>query len=67
MFVGRVLFILGMVFVIFSIALLVMIPFSNGGVGFATPMFALLNGFIAMGVGDLVIAVNHRRTIDTTE
>jgi hypothetical protein len=55
MFVGRILFLLGMSFVLFSIVVLIMVPFSNGGGGYTTPLFALLNGFIAMGVGEIVI------------
>ncbi|SEI00819.1 hypothetical protein SAMN05192559_10765 [Halobacillus karajensis] len=64
MFVGRVLFLLGMAFVIGSIVVLGMVPFSNGGGGYIPPLFALLNGFLAMGVGELVINENQRRNMD---
>ncbi|MBM7553311.1 hypothetical protein [Thalassobacillus pellis] len=67
MIVGRVLFLLGMAFVFFSIVMLVMVPFSNGGGGFIPPLFALLNGLIAMGVGELVIEVNHRRKMEAAK
>ncbi|MCM3576377.1 hypothetical protein M3172_24735 [Mesobacillus subterraneus] len=64
MFVGRALYLLGMAVVFFSIVVLIMSFFSNGGVDFMIPLFALLNGLIAMGVGDLVIDVNHRQRVE---
>ncbi|MBT2642828.1 hypothetical protein J7I80_11365 [Bacillus sp. ISL-41] len=64
MFVGRTLYLLGMAFVFFSIVVLIMSLFSNGGGDLMIPVFALLNGLIAMGVGDLVIDVNHRQRIE---
>ncbi|MCF6411578.1 hypothetical protein [Pseudalkalibacillus salsuginis] len=64
MFVGRALFLLGMAFVLFSIYQFILIPFSNSVGDLTTPMFGLLNGFIAMGVGEIVIDLNHRRNMD---
>lgn len=64
MFVGRMLYILGMAFVFFSIVVLIMSLFSNSGGDLMIPLFALLNGLIAMGVGDLVIDVNHRQRVE---
>lgn len=61
MFVGRALYLLGMAFVFFSMAVLIMSLFANSGGDLMIPIFALLNGLIAMGVGDLVIDVNHRQ------
>ena len=63
MFVGRTLYLLGMPFVFFSIVVLIMSLFSDSG-DLAIPLFALLNGLIAMGVGDLVIDVNHRQRVE---
>lgn len=64
MFVGRILYLLGMAFVIFSSVVLIMSLFSNGGGDLVIPLFALLNGLIAMGVGDIVIDVNHRQRVE---
>ena len=64
MFVGRTLYLLGMAFVFFSIIFFIMGLFSTGGGDLAIPLFALLNGLIAMGVGDVVIDVNHRQRIE---
>ncbi|QAS51418.1 hypothetical protein [Halobacillus litoralis] len=64
MFVGRTLFLLGMAFVFFSTVIMITIPFSNSGGGFVTPLFALLNGLLAMGVGELVIDANHRKSLE---
>ncbi|MBT2640351.1 hypothetical protein [Bacillus sp. ISL-39] len=61
MFVGRTLYLLGMGFVFFSIVVLIMSLFSNSGGDLVIPLFALLNGLIAMGVGDIVIDMNHRQ------
>lgn len=63
MFVGRTLYLLGMVFVFFSIVVLIMSLFSDSG-DLSVPLFALLNGLIAMGVGDIVIDVNHRQRVE---
>lgn len=52
MFVGRALYILGLVFVLFSSLLVVMSIFSKHGGETAIPLFALLNGLIAMGIGE---------------
>jgi len=41
-----------------------MIPFSNSDGDLILPLFALLNGFIAMGVGDMVIDLNHRQRVE---
>jgi hypothetical protein len=62
--VGRTLYLLGMAFVFFSIVALIMSLFSNSGGDLVIPLFGLLNGLIAMGVGDLVIDVNHRRRVE---
>ncbi|MBP3953091.1 hypothetical protein [Bacillus suaedae] len=59
MFVGRVLYILGLIFVFFSTTLLIMTFFNSQDILF--PAFGLLNGFIAMGIGELVINLNHRK------
>jgi hypothetical protein len=64
LFVGRTLYLLGMAFVVFSIVLVIMSLFSNSGGDLMIPLFALLNGLIAMGVGDLVIDVNHRQRVE---
>ncbi|MGV2941571.1 hypothetical protein AB5I83_18365 [Mesobacillus sp. LC4] len=64
MFVGRILYLLGMAFVFFSIVVIIMSFFSNGGGDLVIPLFALLNGLIAMGVGDIVIDVNHRQRVE---
>ncbi|WP_416150058.1 hypothetical protein ACM26V_03395 [Salipaludibacillus sp. HK11] len=63
MFVGRILYLLGMAFVFFSIVVLIMMQFSSGG-NMLIPLFALLNGFIAMGIGDLVIDLNHKKSLE---
>jgi len=62
--VGRALYLLGMAFVFFSIVVLIMSLFSNSSGDLMIPLFALLNGLIAMGVGDLVIDVNHRQRVE---
>ncbi|MFE8699819.1 hypothetical protein ACFYKX_04195 [Cytobacillus sp. FJAT-54145] len=59
MFIGRILFILGLIFVFFSIIVLVTTFFNGEDVIF--PIFGLLNGLIAIGIGDLVIDLNHRK------
>lgn len=41
-----------------------MTTFSDGGGDIALLIFALLNGLIAMGVGEIVIDVNHRQRIE---
>lgn len=41
-----------------------MIPFTDSGGDIALPLFALLNGLIAMGVGDIVIDLNHRQRVE---
>lgn len=64
MLVGRALYLLGMAFVFFSIVVLIMSLFSNSSGDLMIPLFALLNGLIAMGVGDLVIDVNHRQRVE---
>ena len=63
MLVGRTLYLLGMAFVFFSLVALIMSLFSSGG-DLVIPLFALLNGLIAMGVGDLVIDVNYRQRVE---
>ncbi len=57
--VGRILYILGLIFAVYSIAVLVMSFFTGGGS--ILMVFGVLNGFIAMGVGDLVIDMNRRK------
>lgn len=61
---GRVLYLLGMAFVFFSILGIVMTAFSDGGGDIALLLFALLNGLIAMGVGEIVIDLNHRQRLE---
>ncbi|RKL66559.1 hypothetical protein CR203_14825 [Salipaludibacillus neizhouensis] len=63
LFVGRSLYILGLLFVFFSIIILVMLLFSNNG-NPLMPLVALLNGFMAMGIGDIVIDLNHKKSIE---
>jgi hypothetical protein len=63
LFVGRTLYLLGLAFVFFSIVILIISLFSNSGEDLVIPVFGLLNGLIAMGVGDLVIDVNHRKRL----
>lgn len=53
-----------MAFVFFSILGIIMTTFSDGGGDIALLIFALLNGLIAMGVGEIVIDVNHRQRIE---
>jgi hypothetical protein len=60
--VGRALYLLGMAFVFFSIVALIMTLFSGGDI--LILIFSLLNGLIAMGVGDIVIDVNHRQRME---
>ncbi|WP_163527240.1 hypothetical protein [Halobacillus ihumii] len=67
MFVGRILFLLGMAFVFFSSLVFFMIPFANSYGDLTLPLFGLLNGFMAMGVGDIVIDLNHRRRVEKVE
>ncbi len=57
--VGRILYILGLIFAVYSIAVLVMSFFTGGGS--ILMVFGVLNGFIAMGVGDMVIDMNRRK------
>ncbi|MBD8071629.1 hypothetical protein [Bacillus sp. PS06] len=64
MLVGRTLYLLGMAFVFFSVVVIVMALFSNGGGDIVFPIFALLNGLIAMGVGDIVIDLNYRKKVE---
>ncbi|WLR57402.1 hypothetical protein LC048_11415 [Mesobacillus subterraneus] len=63
MLIGRALYVLGMAFVFFSILGIIMVLLSDGGGDIALLIFALLNGLIAMGVGEMVIDLNHRRRI----
>ncbi|WP_078549137.1 hypothetical protein [Litchfieldia alkalitelluris] len=64
MLVGRILYILGLIFASFSLLLLIMTLFNNGA-DMLIPAFGLLNGFIAMGVGDLVIDLNHKKRLES--
>ncbi|MDX5474024.1 MAG: hypothetical protein LPK00_00685 [Bacillaceae bacterium] len=59
MIVGRLLYILGFVFVFISIIFLIMSFINSENI--IIPIFAILNGLIAMGVGDLVINMNHKK------
>ncbi|WP_281657712.1 hypothetical protein [Halobacillus sp. Cin3] len=61
MIVGRIVFVLGLFFVFFSAVAAVVMLFTGRG-GSVLPWFGLLNGFMAMGVGDLVIKANQ--TVD---
>ncbi|WP_421385302.1 hypothetical protein ACOJQI_11220 [Bacillus salacetis] len=65
MFVGRALYLLGLAFVFFSIIAIIMMLFTGGE--YIIPIFSLLNGLIAMGVGDIVIDVNHRQRIEKAQ
>jgi hypothetical protein len=64
LFIGRALYLLGMAFVFFSVLGIIMIPLTGSGGDIALPIFALLNGLIAMGVGEIVIDLNHRQRIE---
>ncbi|MFT9494930.1 MULTISPECIES: hypothetical protein [Bacillota] len=64
MLLGRVLYLLGMAFVFFSVLGIIMILLSDGGGDIVLPIFALLNGLIAMGVGEIVIDLNHRQRVE---
>ncbi|WP_041964357.1 hypothetical protein [Mesobacillus selenatarsenatis] len=64
MFIGRALYLLGVAFVFFSVLGIIMVSFSDSGGDIALLLFALLNGLIAMGVGEIVIDVNHRQRIE---
>ena len=61
MLVGRLLYILGFVFVFVSIIFLIM-SFMNSE-NIIIPIFAILNGLMAMGIGDLVIDLNHKKSM----
>lgn len=58
MIVGRIVFVLGLFFVFFSAIAAIEMLFSGGGES-VLPWFGLLNGFTAMGVGDLVTKANQ--------
>jgi hypothetical protein len=60
---GRILYVLGILFVFFSLVMILMMFFSSGGAPLY-PLFGLLNGLIAMGVGDIVIDLKHRKNTD---
>jgi hypothetical protein len=62
--VGRSLYILGLIFVFISVVVIVLSIFSIGG-NLLYAFFGLLNGLIAIGVGDLVIDLNHRKRLNT--
>ncbi|WP_226675077.1 hypothetical protein [Mesobacillus jeotgali] len=64
MFIGRALYLLGLAFVFFSVLGIIMVLFSDSGGDIALLIFALLNGLIAMGVGDIVIDLNHRQRLE---
>jgi hypothetical protein len=47
------------------VSLLLLLAIFAGGLGnLMIPIFALLNGLIAMGVGDVVIDANHRQRME---
>jgi hypothetical protein len=52
LFVGRALYLLGIAFVSFSVLAIIFGIFAGGLGNMMIPIFALLNGLIAMGVGD---------------
>ena len=58
MFIGRLTYILGMIFTFFSFIAIIMMFFL--GEMDVMPFFGLLNGLIAMGVGEVVIDLNFR-------
>lgn len=64
MFVGRAVYILGLAFVLFSSVLILMSIFSKHGGEAVVPLFGLLNGLIAMGIGELVIDLYHRKKVE---
>ncbi|GAE37425.1 hypothetical protein [Halalkalibacter akibai] len=66
MFVGRTLYILGMLFVFFSTIVLVMMFFTSGG-NILIPVFAILNGFMAMGIGEIVIDLNYKKSLENNK
>ncbi|MBT2695132.1 hypothetical protein [Bacillus sp. ISL-55] len=53
-----------MAFVFFSVLGIIIILFTDGGGDMALLIFALLNGLIAMGVGEIVIDLNHRQRVE---
>ncbi len=55
---GRLIYISGMVFTFFSFIAMIMMIFT--GEISVMPFFGLLNGMIAMGVGEMVIDLNFR-------
>ncbi|SES25640.1 hypothetical protein SAMN04487944_12830 [Gracilibacillus ureilyticus] len=59
MFISRALILLGFVFVSFSTVLLVMGFFADNADPIL-PLFALLNGLIAMGTGDILIELKQK-------
>ncbi|MGD6804035.1 hypothetical protein FZC79_05565 [Rossellomorea vietnamensis] len=61
MLVGQILYLLGLAFVFFSIVFIIMNLILGGVGGVVIPLFALLNGLIAMGVGDMVIDLNYNK------
>ncbi|RIW31970.1 hypothetical protein D3H55_13880 [Bacillus salacetis] len=63
MFIGRALYLVGMAFVMISAISIIFGLFTGGG-GSTLPFFALLNGMMAMGVGDVVIDLNHRKRLE---
>ncbi|MDY7043570.1 hypothetical protein RVS70_05065 [Virgibacillus sp. M23] len=66
MFVGRILYVLGILFVFVSVIVLIMMLFTNKG-NMLTPVFTLLNGFIAIGIGDVVIDLNYKKRRDRSK
>ncbi|WP_270180974.1 hypothetical protein [Alkalihalobacillus sp. CinArs1] len=62
MFVGQLLYCLGIVVTV-GCAIMLLLSFFSGSGLMVAPSFGVLNGLIAMGVGDLVIHSNHRRNL----
>lgn len=62
MFVGQLLYLLGIVVAVGSAGVLVLSFFSGGG-ALVVSALGILNGLIAIGVGDLVIQSNHERNV----
>ncbi|WP_377890604.1 hypothetical protein [Alkalihalobacillus sp. R86527] len=64
MFVGRLLYIIGIGVVVGSGGVFLLGFFSGSGAS-VTSSFGILNGLIAMGVGDLVIQSNHKSNLES--
>lgn len=69
MFIGRTLYILGMLTAALCFIGFMMIVFTSGSGGneLIYTFFGFLNGLMAMGVGELVIDSNHRQKIENPD